>query len=199
MLEQAHLSTAANSFITLHPHPHWFQESISSKQPFLIGWHCLPHNPWSLRQSGPNWGLCTCMSPGIYAQVRCSSFFMEMQAAWGLAHALWCKVESSAVHVPLFSTGSPLRSWPPVVAAFRGAMENQGGGGVTRGHRSLVGYVLWLLLTSGMISLHLVLWRYKDPQLWAGSLLLSCMWPHIRHQGTLSKIHFSSLSKWWEE
>ena len=41
MLQQAHLSTAASSFNTLHLHPHWSQESISSKQQFLIGWHCL--------------------------------------------------------------------------------------------------------------------------------------------------------------
>ena len=24
------------------PMPHWSQENISSKQQFLIGWHCLP-------------------------------------------------------------------------------------------------------------------------------------------------------------
>ena len=36
--QQAHLSTAASSFNTLH---HWSQESISSKQQFPIGRHCL--------------------------------------------------------------------------------------------------------------------------------------------------------------
>jgi hypothetical protein len=41
LLQQAHLSTAASSFNTLHPHPNWFQESIYSEQQFLIGWHYL--------------------------------------------------------------------------------------------------------------------------------------------------------------
>jgi hypothetical protein len=42
MLQQAHLSTASSSFNTLHPHPHWFQNSIYSKQQFLIGWQFAP-------------------------------------------------------------------------------------------------------------------------------------------------------------
>jgi hypothetical protein len=41
MLQQAHLSIAASSFNALYPHPHWFQESISSKQQFLVGWQYL--------------------------------------------------------------------------------------------------------------------------------------------------------------
>jgi hypothetical protein len=32
MLQQAYLSTAPSSVFTLHPHPHWSQESIAHEQ-----------------------------------------------------------------------------------------------------------------------------------------------------------------------
>ena len=51
MLQQAHLRTAASSFNTLHPCPHWSQESISSKQKFLFVWLylLLQEMLWQLR------------------------------------------------------------------------------------------------------------------------------------------------------
>jgi hypothetical protein len=41
MLQKAHLSTTLSSFNILHPHLHWFEENIYSKQQFLTSWHYL--------------------------------------------------------------------------------------------------------------------------------------------------------------
>ena len=96
MLQEAHLSTAASSFNTLHPCPLWSLESIYSKEQYLIAWHDL-HYQSLLSQVVLNWvllqecwchrhpqlgppagdGFCSYMDPSIYIEVA-TSFLLHI-------------------------------------------------------------------------------------------------------------------------
>ena len=73
MLQQAHLSTAASSFNTLHRRPIGPKKaSLLNSSSQLADIVCIS-NPWSLRQSSIRSSckrcLCGCMAPSIYIEV----------------------------------------------------------------------------------------------------------------------------------
>ena len=72
MLQQAHLSTAASSFNTLHLHPIGPKKaSLLNSSSWLAGIVCTS-NPWSLRQSSIRSScrrcFCSCTVPSIYIE-----------------------------------------------------------------------------------------------------------------------------------
>ena len=69
MLQQAPLSNAVSSVNTLHSRPHCFQESIYSKQQFLIGWHCLHQQSLLSQQSSIRSSCRRCFCSGTASSV----------------------------------------------------------------------------------------------------------------------------------